>query len=150
MDMIGHQLLKFIPAVMLNLAIGINLFLTFFTITILFAVIFKVLPDARIKWRDVIVGSVTTSVLFMSGKFAIGYYLGSSHISTTYGAAGSLIIILLWVYYSAASLYFGATFTRVFARFKGHDIYPDDDAVWIKEIELENKDSILSGKNETE
>jgi len=150
MDMIGNQLLKFMPEITLYLAKGFNLLLTFITISILFAVIFKVLPDARIKWRDVIVGAITTALLFVSGKFAIGFYLGSKHIGNTYGAAGSLIVILLWVYYSAAILYFGATFTRVYARYKGHDIYPNDYAVWIKEVELENKDSIQSGKNETE
>ena len=146
MDIIGYHLLKFIPVLLLNLALGINLFLTFFTTTLLFAVIFKVLPDARIRWRDVIVGSITTSFLFMSGKSALNYYLNSSNITSSYGAAGSLIVILLWVYYSAAILYFGATFTRVYARFKGSDIYPNDYAVWIKEIELKNKDSIQASK----
>ena len=149
LDMIGNQLLRYIPQVAIYVAFGINLFITFLTISVLFGVIFKVLPDARIKWRDVVVGAVTTAVLFMLGKFAIGVYLGRSRLSTTYGAAGSLILILLWVYYSAAILYFGATFTRVYARYKGSDIYPNDYAVWIKEIEMENNDSILAEKNET-
>jgi membrane protein len=78
----------------------------------------------------------------MLGKFAIGYYLGKAHISTTYGAAGSVVIILLWVYYSATILYFGASFTREHAIHKGRNIFPNEYAVWIQEIELENKASL--------
>lgn len=142
LDMIGAQLLKLLPQVAIYVAYGINLFITFITISLLFAIIFKVLPDARIKWKDVGVGSVTTAVLFMLGKFAIGFYLGRSHISNSYGAAGSMIIILLWVYYSSAILYFGAAFTRAYALHKGSNIFPNNYAVWIKEVELESKSSI--------
>jgi membrane protein len=142
LDLIGQQLLRLIPGIAVYLAYGINLFITFITISTLFATIFKVLPDARIEWRDVIIGSVTTSLLFMLGKFAIGYYLGKTHISTTYGAAGSVVIILLWVYYSACILYYGASFTRVYAKRTGRNIYPNEYAVWIQEIELENKASL--------
>ena len=142
LDMVGHQLLKLFPGIALYVAYGINLFITFITISLLFAIIFKVLPDARIEWRDVIIGSVTTAILFMFGKFAIGYYLGKTHISSTYGAAGSVVIILLWVYYSAMILYFGASFTRVYAKRTGRNIFPNDYAVWIQEIELENKASL--------
>ncbi len=139
LDMLGAQLLKLLPQVAIYVAYIINLLITFITISLLFAIIFKVLPDARIKWKDVAVGSVTTAVLFMLGKFAIGFYLGRSHISSSYGAAGSMIIILLWVYYSAAILYFGAAFTKAYALHKGTNIFPNDYAVWIKEVELENK-----------
>lgn len=117
----------------------INLVVTFITITALFAVIFKVLPDARVKWRHVWVGAMTTAVLFMLGKFAIGFYLGSSSIGTTYGAAGSLVILLVWVYYSAAILYFGAAFTRQYVQQKGERIYPNDYAVWVEQVEVETK-----------
>ena len=79
----------------------------------------------------------------MLGKFAIGYYLGKTHISSTYGAAGSVVIILLWVYYSSMILYFGACFTRAYAKRTGRNIFPNDYAVWIQEIELENKSSLL-------
>lgn len=113
-----------------------NLVVPFLVITTLFAIIFKVLPDARIKWRDVRVGAIATAVLFMIGKFAIGYYLGASKVSSTYGAAGSVVIILLWVYYSAAILYFGAVFTRVYIRHSGREIYPNDYAVWVKQVEV--------------
>lgn len=149
LDMIGAQLLKLLPQVAIYVAYGINLFITFITISLLFAIIFKVLPDARIKWKDVVVGAVTTAVLFMLGKFAIGFYLGRSHISNSYGAAGSMIIILLWVYYSSAILYFGAAFTRAYALHKGSNIYPNNYAVWIKEVELENSASIHAAKNKT-
>ncbi|HVI45402.1 MAG TPA: YihY/virulence factor BrkB family protein [Chitinophaga sp.] len=113
-----------------------DLVVPFTVITILFAIIFKVLPDARIRWKDVLAGAIATAVLFMIGKFAIGYYLGASRVSSTYGAAGSIVIILLWVYYSAAILYFGAVFTRVYIQHLGREIYPNDYAVWIKQIEI--------------
>lgn len=142
LDLLGQQLLKFFPDMAILLAHIINLFITFITISLLFASIFKVLPDARIKWHDVIVGSVTTAILFMLGQSGIGYYLGKTRISSTYGAAGSVIIILLWVYYSAMILYFGAFFTHVYAIRKGRNIYPRDYAVWVQEIELENKASL--------
>ncbi|MRG43763.1 YihY family inner membrane protein [Chitinophaga sp. SYP-B3965] len=117
----------------------INLIVTFITITALFAVVFKVLPDAKIKWRHVWVGAMTTTVLFMLGKFAIGFYLGSSSIGSTYGAAGSLVILLVWVYYSAAILYFGAAFTRQYVQQKGERIYPNNYAVWVEQVEVETK-----------
>jgi len=142
LDLLGQQLLKFFPDMAIFFAHIINLFITFITISLLFASIFKVLPDARIKWHDVIVGSITTAILFMLGQSGIGYYLGKTKISSTYGAAGSVIIILLWVYYSAMILYFGAFFTHVYAIRKGRNIYPRDYAVWVQEIELENKASL--------
>jgi membrane protein len=142
MDLVGQQLVRLLPGIASYLAYGLNLFITFITISLLFAIIFKVLPDARIEWRDVIIGSFTTAILFMLGKFGISYYLGKTHISNTYGAAGSVVIILLWVYYSAAILYFGACFTHVYAKRTGRNIFPNDYAVWIQEIELENKASL--------
>ncbi|WP_343302681.1 YihY/virulence factor BrkB family protein [Chitinophaga niabensis] len=117
----------------------VNLIVTFITITALFAVIFKVLPDAKVKWRHVWVGAMTTSVLFMLGKFGIGLYLGNSSIGSTYGAAGSLVILLVWVYYSAAILYFGAAFTREYVQHKGERIYPNNYAVWVEQVEVESK-----------
>ena len=84
-------------------------------ITCLFALIFKVLPDAKIQWRDVWVGAALTAALFVVGKFAIGFYLGVSEVGSAYGAAGSVIVILVWIYYSALILFFGAEFTQVWA-----------------------------------
>jgi membrane protein len=142
MDLIGTQLTRLLPDAAVYIAYGLNLLITYATISSLFAIIFKVLPDARIQWRDVWIGAFTTAFLFMLGKFGISYYLGKAHIGTTYGAAGSVVIILLWVYYSAAILYFGACYTRANAMQKGRNIYPNDYAVWIQEIELENKASL--------
>lgn len=142
LDMAGEQVLKLFPGLALFVASGINLLITFLTISALFATIFKVLPDAKIHWRDVIIGALTTALLFMAGKFLISYYLRKSHISDYYGAAGSVVIILLWVYYSSSILYFGACFTRVYSIRTGRNIFPDAYAVWIQEIELENKASL--------
>lgn len=142
MDLLSQRLVKLLPGLAVYFAYGLNLLVTFVITSFLFAIIFKVLPDARIRWKDVIIGSVTTAVLFMLGKFAIGYYLGKTHIGSTYGAAGSVVVILLWVYYSATILYFGACFTRVYARKTGRNIFPNEYAVWIQEIELENKASL--------
>ncbi len=121
----------------------INLVLTFVVITLLFATIFKVLPDARIKWKDVIIGAIVTALLFMLGKFGVTYYIGSSNIGSSYGAAGSLIILLLWVYYSAIILYFGAEFTKAYAANFGNRIYPNSYAVWIKHIDIEEENKTL-------
>jgi len=142
MDALVGRLVEIFPQIAIYAAYSINLFLTFITTSFLFGIIFKVLPDAKIRWKDVRVGSFTTAILFMLGKFVIGYYLGKSTVSSSYGAAGSLIIILLWVYYSAIILYFGATFTRVYAQHTGSHIYPSDYAVWIQQVEVESKESL--------
>lgn len=99
---------------------------------LMFATIFKVLPDARIKWKDVFVGALITALLFTLGKIGIGYYLSKSNLATVFGAAGSVIIIMIWVYYSSAILYLGAVFTKVYATNFGGKIYPNDYAMWIK------------------
>ena len=111
--------------------------------TLLFAVIFKVLPDARIQWRSVFIGALTTAVLFLIGKFGITLYISNSSVSTAYGAAGSLVIILLWVYYSSAILFFGAEFTKYYAIARGSRIYPNQYAVWVKQIEVEEEHTSL-------
>jgi membrane protein len=111
----------------------VNLVITFSVITLLFGVIFKVLPDAKMKWRDVLSGAIATAILFMIGKFAISFYIGKSDVGGTYGAAGSLVILLLWVYYSSIILYFGAEFTVAYARELGHKLVADQYAVWEKE-----------------
>ncbi len=107
----------------------INFIISFSVITILFALIFKVLPDVIISWRDVWIGAAITSFLFTIGKFLLGLYLGRSGIATAYGAAGSLVLILAWVYYSAQILFFGAEFTQVYANQYGSHIKPDKDAI---------------------
>ena len=119
----------------------INLLIVFSVITLLFATIFKVLPDGRIAWKDAFLGAGVTAILFMAGKFLIGYYLGQSSITTTFGAAGSVVIILLWVYYSSTILFLGAEFTKVYTRHYGTPIKPNKNSVLLEKKEIEVKES---------
>ena len=93
----------------------VNVIISFAVVTLMFAMIFKLLPDVRIAWNDVWIGAAATSLLFTIGKVLIGLYLGKSSMASAYGAAGSLVIMLLWVYYSAQILFLGAEFTQVYA-----------------------------------
>jgi membrane protein len=104
----------------------LDIVMSFALITALFALIYKFLPDVRVQWRDVWIGAALTAVLFALGKSLIGIYLGHSSVSSTYGAAGSVIMILLWVYYSSLILFFGAEFTQVYASQSG--VIPADNA----------------------
>ncbi len=142
LDILVGRLIQLFHQVAVYFAYGLNLLITFVIITFLFGIIFKVLPDAKIKWRDVLTGAITTALLFMLGKFLISFYLGTKNIGNTYGAAGSIILILLWVYYSAIILYFGAAFTKNYAQFKGRRIYPNDYAVWTQHIQKETEGSL--------
>jgi membrane protein len=117
----------------------INQIVTLAVISLIFGVIFKLLPDAIIKWRDVMAGAIVTAVLFMIGKFAISLYIGQSNVGSTYGATGSLVVVLLWTYYSSIILYFGAEFTKAYAVAYGSEIYPSHYAVTTKEIEVETE-----------
>jgi membrane protein len=107
-----------------------SLFISFALMIVLFAVIYKVLPDVRISWKDVWVGATITAVLMAIGRFLITLYLARSSLRSVYGAAGSLVVILLWVYYSAQIFLFGAEFTQVYARRYGSSILPSRGAVW--------------------
>ncbi len=120
--------------------------LTFIVTTFLFSLMFKLLPDAKIKWKDVLVGGLITSVFFTLGKLGIGYYLGSSNIATVYGAAGSIMIIMVWIYYSSIILYLGAEFTKVYAKLYGGKIFPNEYAVWIKTEEVQVANPVLKNK----
>lgn len=142
MDALIYKLTQIFPAVTVIIAYIFNIVLTFGIITLLFGMIFKVLPDALIQWKHVRIGTIITSALFMGGKFLIGYYLGHSKLSSVYGAAGSSIVMLLWVYYSAMILYYGAVFTHVYAVQTGSNIYPSSYAVNIEEIEVESLEAI--------
>lgn len=102
-------------------------------ITLLFALMFKVLPDVKIAWRDVWLGAVVTALLFAVGKFAIGLYLGHSSMASSYGVAGSFVVLLVWVYYSSQILFFGAELTQVYARRQGRGIVPSENAEPITE-----------------
>jgi membrane protein len=123
------------PVGLFNLA---NSVIILTVITCLFTVIYKVLPDAIIAWKDAWIGSIFTAALFLLGKFLIGYYLGKSNLGVTYGTAASVVIILAWVYYSSLILYFGAEFTKVYALHSGEGIRPKETAVFI--IKRETKE----------
>jgi membrane protein len=137
MDVLNSRLAVFFPKDSVYLFYVSNLLLVFFIITLLFTVIFRTLPDGKVVLRDCLTGAAFTSFLFMIGKFAIGAYLGQSTIASWYGAAGSVILILLWVYYSAIILYFGAEFTRVYAETHGGKIIPNEYAVQIIKHKIE-------------
>jgi membrane protein len=103
----------------------VNLIISIGVITVLFALIFKFLPDAEIAWRDVWLGAFVTAILFSVGKFVIGLYLGNSAVASSFGAAGSLVLLLVWIYYSTQILLFGAEFTQVYANNYGSKIVPE-------------------------
>jgi membrane protein len=133
---IGKRLEAAFPDVTVIVIYVVNLVLTIGITTVLFGAIFKVLPDIKIKWKDIWPGAIATSLLFLIGKFAISFYISKSDVGSTYGAAGSLVILLLWIYYSSIILYFGAEFTRAYALHKGVPIVPTEYAEW------ENKPAI--------
>ncbi|HVU14800.1 MAG TPA: YihY/virulence factor BrkB family protein [Phototrophicaceae bacterium] len=113
----------------------VNIVVSFGVITLLFAAIYKVLPDVEISWKDVWVGAGVTALLFTIGKYALGLYLGQSSVASGYGAAGSFVLLLLWIFYSAQILLFGAEFTQVYARTYGSRIVPSKNAVSLKEAD---------------
>jgi membrane protein len=115
----------------------LDFIISFGVISLLFGIIFKVLPDVKIAWKDVRMGAFFTACLFMLGRYLIGLYLSTTGTASTYGAAGSLIIILVWVYYTAAIMYLGAEFTRAYANFTGLRIEPADYAVYVEQTEVE-------------
>ena len=102
----------------------INFFVSFAIVTVLFAMIYKLLPDISIQWSDVWIGAIITSLLFTIGKFLIGFYLGKSDVGIAYGGAGSLVVILIWVYYASQIFLFGAEFTAVYAESRGSRLAP--------------------------
>lgn len=118
------------------LAFIISNVITMGAVLLLFAVIFKVLPDAKLKWRDVLIGAFFTAVLFLIGKYLINIYLSRSSTVSAYGAAGAVVLIILWVYYSAIILYFGAEFTKVYANEYGGKIHPSPFSVFVEKKEV--------------
>lgn len=129
--LIGEKLILHFPNTTVYFLHMLNSVIILIVITGLFMVIFKVLPDAIISWRDALVGSLFTAVLFLIGKFLIQLYLQKSSLGVTYGTAASIIVILSWVYYSSLILYFGAEFTKMFALASGHGIRPKRTAVFL-------------------
>lgn len=128
-DVIG----RLVPGLGAPLLLAVNFGVSFAVITLLFAAMFKILPDAKIDLRDVWVGAVLTTLLFLVGKFGIGFYLGQSNPGEVYGAAGSLAVMLLWVYYASLIVLFGAEFTETWAEFRGGGIRPEAGAVRVEE-----------------
>jgi membrane protein len=123
------SLLNQLPEALHWIAQGLNIGVSFLVITLLFAMIFRVLPDVKISWWDVWLGAIVTAALFTVGKTAIGLYLGHSAMASSYGVAGSFVVFLVWVYYSAQILYFGAEVTKVYANRFGSKIVPAENAI---------------------
>lgn len=119
----------------------INFVVSFGVITLLIAAIYKFIPDVELRWSDLWVGAGVTALLFSIGKYLIGLYLGNSSVSSTYGAAGSLVVILLWVFYSAQIILFGAEFTQVYAKHRGNGIRPSKHAVRVDKAGREVTDA---------
>jgi membrane protein len=134
---IQNGLAKVLADWTLYIVATLNIVISLALITLIFAIMFKVLPDAKIKWRDVWVGSIVTTAFFALGKYLIGFYLGNSSVNSAYGAAGSLVIILIWVYYSTVIFLFGAELTSVYAEESGSEITPYHHAVKVQLVEVE-------------
>ncbi len=131
-DALSSRLEKYFSEASVILFYVVNLGITLVVITTLFAVIFKVLPDGKIRWKECFIGAGFTAILFGIGKFGISFYIGQSNLGATYGTSASIIILLLWVYYSSIILYFGAEFTKVYANADGTHIAPSQHAVLIE------------------
>jgi membrane protein len=145
---LSNKILNFLPGVTIWIINGVNLAIAFIVTSVLFGIIFKFLPDVKIHWRDVRSGAFFTAILFMLGKYLIGLYIEFSAKSfSTYGAAGSLIVILLWIYYTAAILYIGAEFTQVYAEAIGSRIEPAEYAVYVQQTEVESIVKSLPAQN---
>lgn len=140
---LSAKLTIYFPDMTIYFIEAVNAAVTFVVIASLFGIIFKFLPDVEIAWKDVRVGAIFTAVLFTIGRYLIGLYIEKIGPGTAYGAAGSLIIILVWVYYTSAILYFGAEFTQVYAECYGGKISPATYAVHVVTTEEEKEVSVL-------
>lgn len=149
-DGFSERLRAHFPDVTVVVFYIVNVVVTLLVTTLIFAVIFKVLPDAKIKWKDVMAGAIATSLLFMLGKFGISFYISKSNVGSTYGTAGSLVVLLLWVYYSSIILYLGAEFTKAYAVKYGEPIHPNQYAVTTKKVEVETNGKSVQAADKTE
>ncbi len=136
MDVLSGRLKDYFSHFTVYLFYTVNIVLTLAAIVFLFTIIFKILPDAIIRWRDAFAGAIFTGLFFLGGKFLIGIYLGNSNIGATYGAATSIVVILTWVYYSSIILYFGAEFTKTYTDNRGRPVKPSENAVLIAKREV--------------
>ena len=139
-EMVSNNLSLYFPNTTIIVFYVINLLLTIFISTLIFGTIFKVLPDAKIKWKDIFAGALVTSVLFLIGKFAISLYISHTDVGSAFGAAGSLVVLLVWAYYSSIILFLGAEFTKAYASKYGSEIYPNNYAVKVKIVRIENEE----------
>jgi membrane protein len=144
---LGKRIEHFLPAITGPILKGVNLGITLIVITTLFGIIFKFLPDVKIRWKDVRSGAVFTALLFMLGQYGISLYIQYTAQGSAYGAAGSIIIILVWIYYTAAILYIGAEFTQVYAEAIGSHIEPADYAVSVQQTEVLKDVTVLPAQN---
>ncbi|RWY52340.1 YihY/virulence factor BrkB family protein [Mucilaginibacter gilvus] len=149
MDALKERIADFLPIITGNLLKVVNLGITLLVISTLFGIIFKFLPDVKIKWKDVRSGAIFTAILFILGQYLIGLYIQytSQGSTSTYGAAGSLIVVLVWIYYTAAILYIGAEFTQVYAEAIGSRIEPAEYAVHVQQTEVERTVAQLPAQN---
>lgn len=144
---LSSRLEHFLPYVTVTIFDLVNLGLTLLVIAVLFGIIFKFLPDVKIKWKDVRAGAIFTAFLFMLGQYLIGLYIQYTAQGSAYGAAGSIIVILVWIYYTSTILYIGAEFTQVYAEAAGSSIEPAEYAVSIIQTEVENEVESLPAQN---
>ena len=138
------------PQISVVLVYIINVSITLFVVALLFGIIFKALPDALIKWRDVAAGALFTALLFMAGKYCITLYITKSNFGSTYGTAGSLVVLLFWIYFSSVVLYFGAVFTKAYAMKFGSEIKPDEYAVTVKVVKVETEKTVQQNEKDME
>jgi membrane protein len=155
----GNWITHILPDFMLYIMYVVNFLISFGMVTLLFAMIYKFLPDVKIGWKTVWFGAMVTALLFEVGKFALSIYFGKAKPGSTYGAAGSVVLILLWIYYSCMILFFGAAFTQIYARRYGHKIEPSAHAVPIddcgdkgdkKEIKINEGKKVEPAEHELE
>jgi membrane protein len=151
-DLLSSRLERYFSEVSVIFFSILNVALVLVVITALFSVIFKVLPDGHVRWKECLVGAGFTSILFAIGKFAISFYLGKQDLGATYGASASIVILLTWVYYSSIILYFGAEFTKTYAKTDGVGISPNEHAVLMvrREAELDHPDAAANIPNAAE
>lgn len=141
-DLLSSRLQQYFSEASVVLFYIVNLAVVLAIITSLFTVIFKVLPDGYLRWKECLVGAGFTAVLFLIGKFVITFYIGKADLGATYGTSASIVILLTWVYYSSIILYFGAEFTKVYAKLDGVGIAPNQHAVLIVRREIDEKTGV--------
>lgn len=145
--LLNERLMAYYPDVTVVLFQIVGVILNIAFTSLVFLLIFKMLPDAKIKFRDVTIGAFVTTLLFLIGQYAISIYLSRSNIASLYGAAASILLLLVWVYYSATIVYIGAEFTKAWADELGGKIYPDEYAVSTRTIEIQEDKPVASKKN---